>query len=88
MARRIWDGRGDAEGSVYFVDGRGIVRGRPHVRALTRRYLRRAFVLTPAEVDDVLAKTVDRDDWLAGFDGMLPGAVARSVLDAFMRGAV
>lgn len=79
--KRIWDGRGDAEGQVYFVDTRGIVRGRPYVRRVARRMLAREFLLRIPERDAAIAQTIDNDAWLAPLDGMLPAAVGRLVCD-------
>lgn len=81
MTREIWNGKGDAEGKVYFVTKAGRVVGRPYVRSVAQQALRRYYVTTDY-ITDALRTTVDDDAWLAPLHGCLPAAVARAVIRA------
>lgn len=81
-AKRIWDGRGDAEGCAYWTKDDGVVVGRPYVRRRASSWLserRSAYSLDDRQ--SAIRETIESDEWMAGRAGMTVGAIAREVED-------
>ena len=79
MPKAIWDGRGDADGTVYFTKNNGELVGRPYLRRRVASHLARWSWRFPLDARRAaLAATVGDDDWLRGRTGELVASVCRA----------
>lgn len=85
--RTIWDGKGDAEGKVYFTKDNGTFVGRPYVRRRVSSALSRWRHLDSLNARKAaISATIDNDAWLAQRNGCTVGALIRDVETALFRG--
>lgn len=79
----IWDGRGDADGSICFTKDSGEIVGRPYVVEPVRSALgkwRRLYDLEARRA--AMERTVLDDGWLRRRAGNTVGSIVRDVEDA------
>lgn len=82
MGREIWNGRGDAEGKVYWTMHNGEIVGRPYIRKRASSYLSRWRSLRSLEVRRAAIRaTIERDEWMRFRAGETVGSVLRQVED-------
>lgn len=83
MAYKIWNGKGEIQpGEACFHKMNGEVVGRPYAR---RRVVRAVNWLwsDPELRKEIIAKTVDNDEWLGPRNGYLVSALCREAQNAF-----
>jgi hypothetical protein len=80
----VWSEKGEADGFTYFVTKSGRVVGGPTVCKMARAMM---LGFTSDEQGAVINATVRNAEWVRGFHGMTPMAVARSVEMAALSGA-
>ncbi len=78
----IWDGKGEADGFVYFTKDNGEIVGRPYLRRRAVAALSR-FRRWRSDVDRAatLAATIDNDEWLAFRNLNTVSAICRAVVE-------
>lgn len=79
----IWDGRGDADGKVYFTKDNGEIVGIGYVRARIQRHLRSFSHLFSAEARvAALSATAGNPEWLSSRKLQTVSSLCREAVSA------
>jgi hypothetical protein len=77
----IWNGKGEADGLVWFTKDAGEIVGRPYVRRRVATALSRwRFAYSLAQRRAALAATVGSDDWLRTRNRQTVGSLERDAV--------
>lgn len=84
--KKIWDGKGLADGQVFFVRANGEIVGRPYVRDRVRRHLARWSRTYSVSVrNQTLTLTVDDDAWLGARNQQTVSSLCRDAENVLLR---
>ena len=86
MDKQLYDGRGDAEGRVFWLKDDGQVVGRPYVRQRTVTALakwRGKYSLTARRA--TVAATIESERWMIVRAGQTVGSIVRDVEESLLQ---